>query len=168
MSAHQASLKKDRPVTDDDKRAGDVARQLHSMLQKVSMSALEAGAKNRVHAILILAQAASGMLHMLARTVMPDEDADEPINSTATLFAALLAYQTAPAEREKGIVMAEYSPLVVFDALKDVEKLIGQRPDDKLEEMMCKVARECAADPAMVAAIGRERSVLERGSATLN
>lgn len=168
MANHQSSLHKDRPVTSGDKEAAKIARQLHEIVQKVSISAVDAGAQNHVHCMIILAQAANGLLHLLARAAMRDEDKDVPIHSTATLFAALLAYQTAPCEHTVGNVHAEFSPLIVFDALKDMEKLTGQRPDDLLVDGLCRVARECAADPAMVNAIQQGRAEVERAGSPLN
>ncbi len=168
MASHQASLHPNRTLTEADKLAGDTARQLHSMVQKVCISAVQARSENNAHTLLMLAQAASGILHLLARIAMRDEDANNPVHSTATLFAALLAYQTAPCEKEVGVVQAEFSPLVIFDTLKDMEKLTGQRPDDRLDEQMCRVSRECAADPAIIAQIERERAATERGSSALN
>lgn len=165
---HQVSLHPNREVTDADIRAGDTARQLHSMLQTIATSAVESGAENRVHAILILAQAANGLVHMLARTVMPDAESKDPISSTATLFAALLAYHTAPCEHTVGNVRAEYSPLIIYDALKDVERLSGQQPDERLNEQMCRVARKCASDPEMIRAINKGRSVVLRDGSPLN
>lgn len=165
---HQASLHRDRPIDDDDKRAGQVAREVHGLVQMLCGQAVQSAATNHIHVLLILAQAANSILQLLARASMPDKDDNLPTNSTATLFASLLAYHVGPCEIEKGHLVAEFSPLTIFDALKDVEKLSGQRPDDRLVPNMCKVARECAADPAMIAKIAKERSVLHRGDATLN
>lgn len=167
MTHHQESLN-DRPVDEDDAKAGKVARQLHQTLQAVCGAAINAGATNHVHALLILAQAANGVLAMLARATMPLDEEDDPISSTATLFAALMAYHTAPCETQKGETTAEFSPLIIYNALKDVEKLSGQRPDERLHEAMCRVARECAADPRMIAKIAQARSVLARDGASLN
>lgn len=168
MSRHQASLHEGRPVTESDKNAGEAAKKLHDLLQKISIAYLNSEAENKVHAMIILSQAAASILHLLARAVMREEDEEAPIHSTATLFAALMAYQTAPCEVERGTVRAEFSPLVIFDTLKDIEKLTGQRPDDRLDPMMCETSRCCAANPAIVAQIGRERTVLERAGRTLN
>lgn len=167
-SHHQASLHKDRPIDEDDKRAGQVAREVHGLVQMLCGQAVQSAATNHAHVMLILAQAANSILQMLARASMPSEDNNLPTNSTAMLFASLLAYHVGPCETEKGRLVAEFSPLIIFDALKDVEKLSGQRPDDRLIPTMCKVARECAADPAMIAKIAKERSVVHRGGATLN
>jgi len=168
MKSHHASLNGD-PVTSGDKNAANVARKLHGMVQELSMSAVHAEAENSVHALIILSQAACGLIHLLAKISMGEEGKGNPINSTATLFAALLAYHTAPCEVEPGKIVAEFSPLVIFDALKDAEKLSGgQRPDSLLDPIMCQVARDCAANPAMAAQINRERSVLHREGATLN
>jgi len=167
MSSHLADLS-GRKLTDGDRNASATARKLHSMVQSLCISCVQAEAESRVHALLILAQAANGLLHTLARVVMPNEEQDSPISSTATLFSALLAYHTAPCETEVGKVQAEFSPLVLFDALKDIERLSGQRPDERLDGDICRVARETAANPAMVAQINRERSVAHRKGAALN
>lgn len=168
MSSHFESLHKSRPATPGDHNAGEVARKLHSMVQAISVSAVHSTAENRVHAMLIFAQAANGLLHLLARTIMPENTEKDPITPTATLVAALMAYHTAPFEHEVGHVQAEFSPLVVFEALKDAERLSGQQPDDRLEKTMCKVARECAADPVMIAQINSARSALHRKDAQLH
>lgn len=168
MSRHRVSLDAARPLTMGDEKASDIARQLHSMVQQLSASAVHSGAENHVHVLLILAQAANGLLHLLARASMPIEEEKDPVSSTAALFAALLAYHTAPCEYEHGRVQAEFSPLVIFDALRDTEKMSGQQPDERLHPNMCRVARESAADPAIVAQINKARSRVMVGDATLN
>lgn len=168
MSHHQVSLSPDRPLDSADVRAAEAAKKLHSMVQRLSGMCLNAEAENHVHGLLILAQAANGLLHLLARISMPTDESNQPVSSTAVLFAALMAYHTAPCEVTLGTIQGEFSPLVIFDAIKDVERLIGQSPDSRLHKGMCKVARECAADPSMLDQINKARSHLHRQGATLN
>lgn len=157
------------PQSDDDKNAELAARNLRSILQSISASCINEAAKNPVHALLILTQAANGLLHLLARQVMRDGDNQStPISATATMFAALASYQVAPCEDGSGHLVCEFSPLVLFDVLKSMEKLNGKTPDDALDETMCRVARECGNDPAVVAFINSQRANTMRGGATLN
>lgn len=164
----QMSLTDKRSISAADREAGQTATELHTLVQKLCMSALTSNAKNRVHCLMILSQAANGVLHLLARSLMRAEDSKTPIHSTATLTAALMAYQVAPCEVSFGEVRAEFSPLVIFEAIKDFEKLTGNRPDDLLEDQMCRVARECAADPTILAAIEQGRAALDDQKPTLN
>lgn len=168
MQDHHVALK-DSYITDSDRKAVEAARQLHAIVQKVSISAIHSEADTRVHAIIMLAQAANGILHLLAMAAKSgDVSKDTPVKSAEVLFSALLAYHTAPYEDERGKVLAEFSPLVVFDALKDFERLTGEQPDEHLNEVMCRVARESATDPAVCAQINKGRAEAHRGSATLN
>lgn len=160
-----------KSLNDEDRKASDTSQRLRNMCQSMSISALQAGASNGVHAMLILATAANGLVHALAKATNRDSEidtAEAPLNEVETLFAALLAYRVGTAEVEPGKCMSEFSPLVIFQAMKDVEKLIGQEPDGHLNQTMCRVARQSAADPAVVAQVGRERAAAWGGSQALN
>jgi len=139
-----------------DDRAGKVAISLFDVVNQASMMATMR-AENMVQAIVIASHAAVASIHTLAKIVGRDST-EKPLTSTQVLFAALLAYHASPYETEKGHSTSEFSPVILNDALKDFEKLTGRQPDEELEQVMCEVCREFAADPAKVAALAAEKA----------
>ena len=146
--------------TSADNRAVDTGSQLHRLISSSVCAGVNSSAENSAHAMLICGMASVAALHQLAQAVSPIDRGDVPLTSTSVLFAAFLAYRMAPLEYEKGRVQSEFSPIVLAEALKDFERFTGQKPDELLNEQMCRVCRKLAADPKMIAAIEAEKAAL--------
>lgn len=141
-----------------DEAAGRIAMQLHDLVCQASSLAIRQVNDNKVHGIIVAMHAGVAAVHMLAKMAAGYSHKDDALTSTQVLFAALLAYHSAPYEIEVGKSCSEYSPLIIAEALKDFEKLTGCQPDDELDEQMCRVCRKFAADPAGVAEINSQRA----------
>lgn len=154
---------------DGDEQAGNIARKLHAAISGLTMEAVMCGSKNAVQALMIGTLASSAALHVVAKIAGPQDSENQPLTSTAVLFSALLAYHSAPCEIGKsGRVDSEFSPLVIFDALKDFEKLTGRKPDDDLLTPMCEAAREFASNSDSIARLAMEKAAVFGGSGAIN
>lgn len=142
------------------RREGDIGVKLHDVISNLTMQAL-AQTSNKVIGIVVALQGCAASVHTLGHLVANKkgpQGVDAPLTPTQTLFAALLSYHAAPFEDEFGHSISEYSPLIVANALTDFEKLTGRRPDEELDEQMCRVCRGFASDPKNVTKMAAVRA----------
>lgn len=150
-----------------DRRVAETASKVHEAIQTLITASIRATAQNGAHATALGVYGASGALHVLADAISPERRHDETLSAHAVLYAAFLAYRSAPCETRPGHVSVEYSPLAGVEAMADFEKFTGQPPDEYLNPNMVKAWRMVAANAEAMADLRAKRSEADASNSTL-